>query len=71
MLVPMTSDPLSTRRLDFGRCAQIDTDSHSTNDFTFEPLMGADRFVGDEERKDYSFYIDGEAYIPEWGYYKI
>ena len=65
MITPFTDDPLSTRRLDFGKCADIETEQCLTADFTFEPQGGTEKFIGDEEHKDYSFYIDGESYIPE------
>ena len=64
MLLPLTNDALSTRRLDFGATKEVDSDGQSVADFTFEPLEGVEKFEGDEERKDYSYYIDGEAFVP-------
>lgn len=64
MLIPFTNDALSTRRLDFGATRPVDADGQSVADFTFQPLEGVEKFEGDEERKDYSYYIDGEAFVP-------
>jgi hypothetical protein len=66
LIIPFNNDLLTTRREDFGRFKDINTEVAFSTDFSFEPKNGVDKFEGSEEKKDFSFYIDGEAYVPEW-----
>lgn len=64
LIIPFNNDLLTTRREDFGRFKDINTEVAFSTDFSFEPKNGVDKFEGSEEKKDFSFYIDGEAYVP-------
>jgi len=69
MLTPFTNDSLSNRRKEFhgqfsGECNIINGELLRSSDFSFDPQKGMELFKDDEEQKDVSYYIDGEAFVP-------
>ena len=74
MLAPFTNDSLSNRRKEFhgqfsGECNIINGELLRSSDFSFDPQKGMELFKDDEEQKDVSYYIDGEAFVPEGAYF--
>ena len=64
LLMPFVNDPISTRRGDFGQVKELDVHKLETSDFDLTPGQAMAKFNSEEESKDYSYFIDGESFIP-------
>ncbi len=64
LLMPFVNDPVSTRREAFGQVKELDVHKLETSDFDLTPGEAMAKFNSEEESKDYSFFIDGESFIP-------
>ena len=67
LLMPFVNDPISTRKGAFGKMKELDVHRLETSDFDLTPGKAMSKFDSEEESKDYSFFIDGESFIPERG----
>ena len=65
LLMPFVDDPISTRKGAFGHVKELDVRKLATSDFDLTPGKAMSKFNTEEESKDYSFFIDGESFIPE------
>jgi hypothetical protein len=64
LLLPFVNDPISTRSGAFGQVKELDVHKLETSDFDLTPGQAIAKFNSEEESKDYSFFIDGESFIP-------
>ena len=64
LLMPFVNDPISTRKGAFGHVKELDVRKLVTSDFDLTPGKAMSKFNTEEESKDYSFFIDGESFIP-------